>query len=292
MSTFFVTGGAGFIGQAFCKAAENAGHHVFVYDQVNGDDMEHGPKLNDAMKRVAPDWIIHLAAVPGVAGSLENATAQVFGMANLLRAADLMPGAKIIFASTGSVYGEQYKFPTTEDAPIGNQTGYYAAGKLACEGLLSAWCNKNKRSAVSLRLGTIVGPGNKKGLVFDFIRKLRENPAELRLSGNGRQRKSYVHIDDLADMMLAYSLRPLDGYAVVNVGSGDMGVEAIAQMVAKEMGLEPTVLANLTQPTGFGDISRIDLASNLGHLWGKIRPSGLAINDNVRWLLDHPEVFG
>jgi len=297
MSTIFVTGGAGFIGRAFCAGAELLGHDVVVFDQVHGENVLHAPQLNDMVKRTRPDWIVHLAATPGVAGSMAASLDQVVGMHNVLMSTLRGDTTKILFVSTGSIYGEQTYFPTYESAALKPQTGFYAAGKLSCEGLLSAWCAKHGDTGISLRLGTIIGPGNRKGLIYDFVKKLRQNPDELAIWGDGRQAKSYLHIEDLVSAMFAaieYGDEGL-GYDVFNVAhDAPATVTSVANIVADTLGLEKPPAFKCEETTGFGDIPRIHLSNEklraLG--WEPKHTIPEAVSANVRWLLENPEVFG
>ena len=110
-------------------------------------------------------------------------------------------GRRIAFASTGSVYGEPEIFPTPETAPFPIQTSLYGASKLAGEGLIEAYCEGFGFQGYIFRFVSILGERYTHGHVFDFYRSLRQNPHELRVLGNGRQRKSYLYVQDCIDAM-------------------------------------------------------------------------------------------
>jgi UDP-glucose 4-epimerase len=109
---------------------------------------------------------------------------------------------KLAFSSTGSVYGEPMVFPTPEDAPFPVQTSLYGASKAAGEGLISAYCEGFGFEACIFRFVSILGERYTHGHVFDFYKQLKINPTELRVLGNGRQRKSYLYVQDCIDAML------------------------------------------------------------------------------------------
>jgi len=109
---------------------------------------------------------------------------------------------RIAFSSTGSVYGEAETIPTPEDAPFPVQTSLYAASKLACEGLISAYCEGYKFEGYIFRFVSILGERYTHGHVFDFYKQLVAHPDHLKVLGNGQQRKSYLYIQDCVGAML------------------------------------------------------------------------------------------
>jgi UDP-glucose 4-epimerase len=125
---------------------------------------------------------------------------------------------KIAFASTGSVYGETTVFPTPEDAPFPVQTSLYGASKLACEGLIAAYCEGFAFQSWIFRLVSILGERYSHGHVFDFCKQLRSHPTELTVLGNGRQRKSYLYIQDCLDAVLLAMSRANARVNVLNLG--------------------------------------------------------------------------
>src|SRR4029079_184035 len=118
---------------------------------------------------------------------------------NVLEAMRANGVRQIAFASTGSVYGEASVIPTPEDGPFPVQTSLYGASKLAGEGLIQAYCEGFGMQAWIFRFVSILGERYTHGHVFDFYRSLRKDPTRLRVLGNGRQRKSYLYIQDCID---------------------------------------------------------------------------------------------
>ncbi len=125
------------------------------------------------------------------------------GTSNVLEAMRAQGVKRIVFASTGSVYGEPEVFPTPEDAPFPVQTSLYAASKLAGEGLISAYATGYGFTGLICRFVSILGERYTHGHVFDFYRALKLDPNRLRVLGDGRQEKSYLYVHDCLSAMLA-----------------------------------------------------------------------------------------
>src|SRR5580765_6783037 len=106
---------------------------------------------------------------------------------------------EVAFASTGSVYGDATVVPTPEDAPFPIQTSLYGTSKVAAEGLISSYCEAFGFQAFIFRFVSILGERYTLGHVFDFYRKLLADGSRLEVLGNGRQRKSYLCVDDCLD---------------------------------------------------------------------------------------------
>jgi UDP-glucose 4-epimerase len=283
----FVTGGAGFIGSAFVESACANGHHVKVWDSANGNDLRDRTALTLAMQEYEPAWVIHLAATPGVSSSRDVGIKDIVNTDNLLHAMQATDTKRIMFVSTGSVYGRQWQFPTVERAPMHPQEGYYANAKLACEGMINVWASQTGATAVILRLGSIMGPGNNKGFARDFVRRLQDDPTVLNVWGDGRQIKSYLHINDMVSAMWrTMGISP--GVDIFNVAH-DRGasIRDCIPWVCEEIGIDP-IISYGDAPSGtFGDIPTIRLsnAKLRGIGWAPTKTIEQAVRENVRWLL-------
>src|SRR5262249_47233245 len=141
------------------------------------------------------------------------------GTSNVLEAMRINGIGRIAFASTGSVYGEAAIFPTPEDAPFPVQTSLYGASKLAAEGLIAAYCEGFGLRSWIFRFVSILGERYSHGHVFDFCRQLREHPQWLRVLGDGRQRKSYLYIQDCLDAILLATARAAARINIFNLGA-------------------------------------------------------------------------
>jgi UDP-glucose 4-epimerase len=235
----FVTGCAGFIGSSLtdrllsrgCTVVGiddfSTGQHRFLdsaakhprFRLVEADLLDIGA-LQAAMR--GADCVFHLAANADVRlgtehprKDLEQNTVATHNVLESMRANGI---SKIAFASTGSVYGEATVFPTPEDAPFPVQTSLYGASKLACEGLIAAYCEGFGFQSWIFRFVSILGERYSHGHVFDFCKQLRSHPTELTVLGNGRQRKSYLYIQDCLDAVVLAMSRANARVNVFNLG--------------------------------------------------------------------------
>jgi UDP-glucose 4-epimerase len=173
---------------------------------------------------------------------------------------------RVVFASTSTVYGEATVFPTPEDYGPLLPISVYGAAKLGCEALISSYCHTFGFSGVLLRFANVVGARAKHGVIVDFVGKLKRNAEELEILGDGRQRKSYLHVEDLVNGFFAV-LPCLDKAGCVeafNVGSSDwVDVKRIAEIVCEEMNVKPKFRFNDALGDGRdwkGDVKAMRLA--------------------------------
>jgi len=239
---FFVTGGAGFIGSNLVDRLLKIGSQVVVYDNFStgfeqflieaamnqNTNIVHGDLLDVENLTNAMDgcnFIFHLAANADVRfglqhprKDLEQNTIATFNVLESMRRNGI---DKIAFSSTGSIYGEPDIFPTPENAPFPVQTSLYGASKLACEGLIAAYCEGFDFQAWNFRFVSIMGKRYTHGHVFDFYRSLLANPEALPVLGNGLQRKSYLYVQDCIDAMLLAIEKAQDRFNVFNLGTDE-----------------------------------------------------------------------
>jgi UDP-glucose 4-epimerase len=171
------------------------------------------------------DTVFHLAANADVRfgtnhprRDLEQNTIATFNVLEAMRANRIR---RIMFASTGSIYGEAPVIPTPENAPFPVQTSLYGASKLAGEGLIQAYCEGFGFQAWIFRFVSILGERYTHGHVFDFYKSLKVDPTRLRVLGNGRQRKSYLYIQDCLDAMLLAMSRAGENVNIFNLGTDE-----------------------------------------------------------------------
>ncbi len=191
------------------------------------------------------NFIFHLAADPEVRAGAENPGKQL--EQNLMATFNLLEAirkrnrpTRLMFASTSTIYGEPSSIPTGEDYGPLLPISTYGATKLGCEALAASYTQLLPLQVAIFRFANVVGPRAGHGVIYDFIRKLKQNPKELEVLGDGTQTKSYVHIDDCIN---AFSLvvhdefwkSPVEAY---NIGSEDQtNVRTIASIVSEAMGL-------------------------------------------------------
>jgi UDP-glucose 4-epimerase len=199
-------------------------------------------KLTRAVRGV--EFVFHLAANADVRSGtdhpgkdLEQNTIATF---NVLEAMRVNGVRRLAFSSTGSIYGEPHVFPTPEDASFPVQTSLYGASKLAGEGLIAAYCEGFAFNACIFRFVSILGERYSHGHVFDFYRSLRADPSVLRVLGNGRQRKSYLHVQDCIDAMMIAVERSTSGVNIYNLGTDEYcEVNDSIGWITHQLGLSP-----------------------------------------------------
>ena len=152
------------------------------------------------------DWVFHFQANADVRHGLEHPMLDLeqntICTANVLEAMREVGVDRILFSSTGSVYGEPSVFPTPEDVAFPVQTSLYGASKLACEGLIGAYVAGFDFTAVICRFVSIMGERYTHGHLYDFYRALKADPAHLAVLGDGSQEKSYLYVQDCIEAML------------------------------------------------------------------------------------------
>jgi UDP-glucose 4-epimerase len=260
---FIITGCAGFIGSSLVDRLLSMGHQVVGVDNfssgqrrflesaltnknfklVEADllDPEH---LNPAF--VGGDVVFHFAANADVRfgtdhprRDLEQNTIATYNVLEAMRANGVK---KILFSSTGSVYGESKVIPTPEDGPFPIQTSLYGASKLAGEGLIAAYCEGFGFQSWIFRFVSILGERYTHGHVFDFYRKLKDDPTVLPVLGNGQQKKSYLYIQDCLDAMLLALEKANDKVNVLNLGvDGYCQVNDSIGWICEALNVKPTM---------------------------------------------------
>ncbi len=223
MASVFISGGAGFIGSQMAERLLAEGHSVVAYDNLVLGRREflakamQSPKfrfveadLLDLDRTVAEmqgvDLVIHLAANSDISQGAERSDVDLrngtIATYNTLEAMRRTAVRDVLFASTSAIYGEASVKPTPESYGPLFPISFYGASKLACEGLISAFVHNCGMRAIVFRFANIVGPRATHGAIHDFLMRLKANPRELRVLGNGTQRKSYLHVSDCIDGML------------------------------------------------------------------------------------------
>jgi len=306
-----VTGAAGFIGSNLVDALLARGDSVVGYDNfstgqerflegaranprfslVRADVLDQ-PALTAALAGV--DAVFHLAANADVRfgtehprRDLEQNTIATFTVLEAMRAAGVK---RILFSSTGSVYGETPVIPTPEDAPFPVQTSLYGASKVAGEGLLSAYAGGFGFHATVFRFVSILGPRYTHGHVFDFARKLLADPTRLEVLGDGRQRKSYLHVEDCVAAMLVALERAPAPFAVYNLGQDHYcQVNDSVGWITAELGLAPRLEHTGGDRGWIGDNPFIflDCARMRALGWTPRHRIEDSVRATLRWIMAH-----
>ncbi|RLE88423.1 MAG: UDP-glucose 4-epimerase [Thermoprotei archaeon] len=253
-----VTGGAGFIGSHLVERLLREGVEVVVLDNfssgrldnlasVSGSpmlkvikgDVRDYKAVREALRQV--DVVFHLAANPEVrvGDPHEHFEHNIKATFTLLEAMRNEGVKDIVFASSSTVYGEASTLPTPEDYGPLKPISVYGASKLACEALISSYTHTYEFRGVALRYANVVGPRSRRGVVYDFVRKLLANPRRLVVLGDGTQTKSYIWVEDAVEATVTAWRRMGEGFEAYNVGSIDaIPVSRIAEIVIEEGGLK------------------------------------------------------
>src|SRR6202051_1472177 len=238
----FVTGAAGFIGSNLVDRLLVAGYNVVGYDNFSTgqrrflEGASQSPQFRlveadllntDALRSAVTgsDMVFHLAANADVRfgthhpfKDIEQNTIATYNVLEAMRANGIK---RIAFSSTGSVYGEATVFPTPENAPFPVQTSLYGNSKVAAEGLISSYCEGFGFQGFFFRFVSILGERYPHGHVFDFYQKLLADPSRLEVLGNGKQRKSYLYIQDCIDAIMLAIDGAADRVNIFNLGQNE-----------------------------------------------------------------------
>lgn len=259
-----VTGGAGFIGSHLDDALIARGHQLTIVDNLvlgRKENIEHlignpnfrfieadlldMPKMREIFAEGKFDMVYHLAANSDIQKGGKDPMVDynltfntTFNVLQLLKEFDIK---KFFFASTSAIYGETFDVLNEDYGPL-KPVSNYGAGKLASEAFISAFSSTYGIQTWITRFPNVVGERFTHGVIYDFIKKLRSNPVELEVLGNGEQCKPYVYVKDLVEAIL-YVIDHADRkYNVYMIGSDSRTkVKEIAAMVIEEMGLNAKI---------------------------------------------------
>jgi UDP-glucose 4-epimerase len=239
------------------------------------------------------DYVFHLAANPEAREGIEKTDLDLkigtIATYNVLEAMRLNGVKKIVFASSGTVYGETPVIPIHEDYGPLLPISLYGASKLACEGLISAFCHIFGMQGWIFRFANIVGGRSTHGVIFDFINKLKQNSKELEILGDGTQEKPYLFVTDCVNGILFAVENAKDALNVFNLGcSSTTNVTTIATIVVEEMGLKDVEFKYTGGDRGWrGDVPQVRLnverIKRLG--WKAKYTSDEAVRKAVRCIL-------
>lgn len=280
-----VTGGAGFIGSHLVDKLISKNLRVRVLDNLsNGSHLNLNKSKNnqnfqfikqdlsdiEANPEIIQDvnTIFHIAANPEVRigfkqpeisyrENIEN----TFHLLETIRKSNV---ERIVFASTSTVYGEPDKIPTSENYGPLLPISPYGASKLACEAMISSYCNNYGIEGLFFRFANIVGSRSNHGVIIDFIKKLKKDKSKLEILGDGKQSKSYLHVSECVDSFLFCLSKNNKKTEIFNVGNNDkIDVMKIAKIIINCMNLNDVKLVITGGVDGgrgwIGDVKQMQL---------------------------------
>ncbi len=281
-----ITGGAGFLGSALANrlAGPGQGHTVLVLDDLTaGDprrlapnvlftrgDVKDVPKLWTLLQGV--DCVYHLAARVRVPESIHypsdyNAV-NVGGTVAVMEAVRDTGVKRVVFASSGALYGEQSSQPIAENQ-VPNPNSPYGVSKIAAEHYVATLGTLYGIETVSLRIFNAYGPGQELPPsyppVIPHMLKQAQSGGSLVIFGDGSQTRDFVFVDDVVEALVAAATAADVNRAVINVGSGqELSINDLAGKVGRVMGKRPSLLYNRSQPRGVSRlVADVSLAESL-----------------------------
>lgn len=304
-----VAGGAGFIGSHLADALLGEGHEVVCVDNLSlgtRANIEHlsgksgfrfhefdlcdTVRLEKVLEEEGIEYVFQLAANSDIQASAKhpdveyrNTYTSTYSLLEAMRKTNVK---KFFFASTSAVYGNKTDVLLYEDTPGLSPISYYGAAKLGCEAMVSAYSYMNDMEALVFRFPNVVGPRLTHGVIYDFMAKLRKNPLELEILGDGRQTKPYIYVRDLVDAILYFYAKADQGVTLYNIGvEGSTSVNTIADIVCREMGLTNVRYNYTGGAAGWkGDVPRFQYCLEKVHSagWRASMSSDEAVRETVR----------
>jgi len=287
-----ITGGAGFIGSHLADLLLSKNYDVVAVDNLSlgtieninhltnhkkfkfiKEDLLHLDKLKDIFQENNIDVVFHLAANSDVQNSAKNPQIDLNNTFmttwNTLECCRLFNVNKFIFASSSAIYGNVIEELIEDFGPL-FPISYYGAGKLASEAFISAYSYMNDIQVWIIRFPNVVGERATHGVIYDFIKKLKNNPKELEILGDGSQKKPYLYVKDLIEAMFFIYQKTKERLNCYNVGVEDQtAVNEIAKIVCEEMGLKNVKLKYTGGNIGWkGDVPQFKYNLNKIHQLG------------------------
>lgn len=259
----FISGGAGFIGSHLVRSLleRDRIERVVIFDNFTSGQQSYVAEASqDARVEVVKadlkelgavsaamagcDTVFHLAANPDIAKAVTQPDIDfwegTYLTQNVLEAMRTNRVRKILYTSGSGVYGENPSVAFREDYGPAIPISTYGASKLACEGLIASYCHMFELTGRAFRFANVVGGRQTHGVGYDFVRRLQADPARLRILGDGTQRKSYIHVDDVLAAIRLADEQTIRSYDVFNVATDDyITVREIADLAVEVSGIAP-----------------------------------------------------
>ena len=311
MNKVLITGGAGFIGSHLVDRPLKDGINVTVIDNlslglernishnftnvnftfIKGDVLDRD-LMNSIFGNNSFDFVYHLAANSDIARSHAvpsvDLNATFLTTYSVLEQMRLHNVKQLMFASTSAIYGNANGQEVTETYGPLFPTSHYGACKLASEGIIASYCENYGLQAYITRFPNVCGERTTHGVLHDFIKKLKRNPNELEVLGDGKQAKPYLYVKDLINAIQFVIHHTTDQINYFNLGvEGNTSVTRIAEMVIKSMGLNATIRYTGGNKGWVGDVPlfryNLDKIHEIG--WKASLSSDEAVQKAINYIL-------
>ncbi len=314
MKTVLITGGAGFIGCHLTRKLLEQGNKVICIDDFTlGTEENIQDFLNQSNYRFIKQDITE---VESILSQLENETVDI--IYHMAANSDIQKGGKnptidfhntlettfasleiarkkgvkdYFFASTSAIYGNRTNELLKEDMGNLRPISYYGGAKLASESIISSYAYMNEMNVVVFRFPNVIGPNLTHGVIYDFTKKLHNNPNHLVILGDGTQSKPYIYVEDLVEVILKMTQGIKGGVEVYNIGvEGSTSVTKIADIVCQELGLQDVEYEYTGGNVGWkGDVPKFqyDLSKIHSEGWTAKHSSDESVQETVKYIKNH-----
>jgi UDP-glucose 4-epimerase len=305
-----ITGGAGFIGSHLTDLLIEKGNDVVVIDNLSlgtldnlsnhkesrrfkfiKGDINDGPLVAKLFEKEDIEMVFHLVANSDISKShddpdvdYKNTFLSTYSLLKTMKASGVR---KLAFASTSAIYGETTSELHENFGPL-LPVSHYGASKLSSEAFISSFVSNYGFQAWIVRFPNVVGERATHGVIFDFINKIRKNPDELVVLGDGNQNKPYLYVKDLVEALYYIWQNSTEQINVFNAGVlSRTKVSTIAEMVIAEMG-KGTKIKYMGGDRGWiGDVPsfnyNLDKVHKLG--WHAKLSSDESVKKAIRYIL-------
>jgi UDP-glucose 4-epimerase len=309
-NNILVTGGAGFIGSHLVDRLIEEENKITIFDNLSSGKIEFIEKHlkntdftlikgdlldHEVIERACRDidLVCHVAANPdvrlGASDTKIHFDQNILATYNLLEAMRKNNVKKVVFTSTSTIYGEAQIMPTPENYGPLIPISLYGASKLACEALVTSYSHTFDMQVWIFRFANIVGPRSTHGIIVDFIRKLRENPTQLEILGDGQQEKSYLYVSECVNSILFAIEKSREDVNIFNIGSEDtISSTGIGRVIVEEMELSDIKFIYTGGSRGWkGDVPkmRLDIEKLKAIGWKPAYTSEKSVRETSRALL-------
>lgn len=285
MKTYFITGGAGFIGSSLTKRLLEEGNKIVTIDnfcnfynpkikennikefennlnyKIYRSDIRDRNELKKIFDENNIDVVMHLAAMAGVRPSIENPVlyqeVNCMGTQNILEEMKSHNVKNLVMASSSSVYGNCKEVPFREDMIVDFAISPYAATKKANEVMTHVYHKLFNMNVIMLRFFTVYGPKQRPDLAINKFTRLMINDEKIPMFGDGTTSRDYTYIDDIVDGIIKsceYTMNNDNVYEILNLGnSSPVSLKEMINTIGQALNVKPKIEQLPMQP---GDVER------------------------------------